>query len=493
MQFLISLRFELQKTFEKYKILLNSTMKLHKYALEILTGNFTRIKDERKFRTSLIIGTSNLTKTIFHHFQQRKIMVLIDAFDAPVSKWLVSDWKAVEYEILKTHETVCDFIASLFLNLKNFLAAGFLTGRTRHGNIYAHRAEVISYIRFTENARIASAFALTEANVENLLQIHASSNISLKMLNHFFGGYAVQNSPNLVLNTKLTIESIEKDELAAPRGLDHEGFSHALRLDHAGLEILRVFVGENVTTYLSNKIGLLNLMDLNDNFLPLSAINTTWKNYSRENVQRLTEYMHDLGYFTTKRGVAKGWVELKTPNVEAFESLLQEVTMAVKKEFNLQEVDVRALQSRFLMLSESASWFQKFMNSVQTLFKSVGDMEASKIRGVLFLVLVQDSGVMHAGETTVRSEEIKEPLEGGLNFLLPESETGVVLEVQVNSSALSVFQQLVDEHASQRVPQAKNRILVGINYEPVHKKFSGVFSFNSDKPNTESVTTLSNT
>lgn len=354
----------------------HKAFKEHRYLL-----NSTRLDDSEKRRASLYIdemtyeglterqlrkGLEYLSEMLYMHFN-RKVIVLIDDFDAPVWVLLTRDFS--ETDVHKTIQFFSDVMSEL-LEANSYVERALINACVRLSGILSLNANTVPHFSFLGNHPLVTYYGLTEEEMREKLNyfniIHSYEDVR-----SYYDGYKTEGSADKVYSTWSILNYLQYEKLK-DYWIDSAGLTDLDKL-FVQTEIRRL-----ITQLLDWKvftIGTRKQISISD-IMILKDIMINHRNYSNLEAATFLIFLSDNGYFNPTYNTFDDRVSLTIPNKEIYLHLYDAVYSQLyfltncNTDFSKTKLFLQALNTLTIDENNTDS-LADFRNSITDLYSNV--------------------------------------------------------------------------------------------------------------------------
>nr|XP_018909008.1 PREDICTED: uncharacterized protein LOC109038423 [Bemisia tabaci] len=267
----------------------------------------------------------DLTHLLHSHLDRRSI-VLVDDFDAPLRQML-GDRRLAADDVEKIHDFLKGFVVNL-VKVNFFHHKSLITASARlippDVNSRVTEANSLLTVNFAENPKIAACYGFTEGDVLELAGRYGKE-AEMPQIREWYGGYPIQDSNMTLYNMISILKYFETGELQT-HWKDAGQVQQLLRPFFAEGLLKTDIEGSLTTNNTKMRVvdGPYSFNSRNIRILKnaLENPNKAEKNVYVKNL--LLKYLLDHGYFHVKEKVVfKGYIETVIPTYEVRKRLVQ--------------------------------------------------------------------------------------------------------------------------------------------------------------------------
>nr|XP_018908780.1 PREDICTED: uncharacterized protein LOC109038240 isoform X2 [Bemisia tabaci] len=413
----------------------------------------------------------NLTRDL-HDYFKKKCVVLIDSFDHPATTLLRNSTP----DAFKIRSWLAGFLDQLLRKNKH-LEAGFLTGRSRLGEVYASNNTV--YKSFVNSDLIGFSFGLSPDHVKDLLKGYNSS-LTIDQLAREFCGYSINATDLRAYPTGSVIRSIESGKILETwkPGVSTDRFVQAFRLDAAGGHILTALRGGAVVLKLAKRVQFEDLEELREY---LDGVNDKRFKYRQRSTPLFLQYLYELGYFTNIFEELGGYGNLRVPTLEIAHNLKSMLMKALAGEFIFNKARLAKLKDSVGNLDGSRKSCEGFLDAALAVVKPY--LSDCRLRENILVIL------FYAVQSVVPDvlEEVLVP--GGVGFdemgqevgyflgfadtlVIPVKRVGVIINHKVCGTAFEALRQVFEMEYNKLISNSSRQVFIGLSFDTISKKMS---------------------
>ncbi|KAJ3646884.1 hypothetical protein Zmor_024449 [Zophobas morio] len=424
---------------------------------------YDRELSEELTQNDVIQGLRILSIFLYLHWNE-EVIVLIDEYDAPL-KQIMKQKNMADAELILT-----DFTSMVSAVLNN----SECVERALINTCFCPEAQVPTYRRhlFLNNPKFSKYYGFTKEEVVGLFKCKELKRLrrTLDDVHKWYGGYELADETTTMYNSRSILTYLTQSVICRKPVLSSHWFNWNHEIKWKQLFAVRC-IREKIETLLNGgeiEVPMTGLLTVGDILVPKSLIDLKPEVINEEAANTFIQFLCLSGYFSVKRTTDDN-VVVKIPNLETkyeLEKKCHDVGLFQRKyKLDQNKIEEYGNALKKVAQNKDSNALIGLKNAVQELFASPAVLPTSDNQFCSLLYTLAYCEDLYVAKVK-RGEEVIETLD----FLIVEENTGIMMEVRLDSESAEkahsgIFDYESDVFEYSNFKEITDKVYVGLHLD----------------------------